>query len=75
MHLHLELDVTLECGQGLFRVEDHQVMVGLEVAGLGHARPGHPEADQTAALPVKLEDDLPETREDVERVLGRSGEE
>ena len=47
----------------------------LEIAGLGNARARDPEADEAAALPVELEDDPPETREDVEGVLGRAREE
>ena len=73
--LHLEGDVALERGERLLGIEDHEIVVGLEVAGLGDARAGHPEADEAAALPVELEDDPPEAREDVEGVLGRAREE
>ena len=75
MYLHLQGHVALEGGQGLLRIEDDEVMVGLEVACLGDARPRHPEADQPATLPVELEHDLPEAPENVERVLGRAREE
>ena len=75
MDLHLQGHVALQGGQGLLWIQDDEVMVGLEVARLGDARTRHPEADQPAALAVELEDDLPQTPENVEGVLGRARQE
>ena len=73
--LHREGHVALEGGQVLVRIQDHEIGVGLEVAGLGDPRTRRAEADQPAALPVELEDDPPEAAEHVEGVLDRAGQE